>query len=367
MPENYVGKKNAAGTAFINNNAGWECISLPFKAELVTTDVKGEITHFYSGSKTLNDDTKIGHEYWLREFNGGAVSSSDTNVFEATFGYPNALSADGKKEYTNTFLWDYYYSYQDYRDANSDSYQEKDEDNNYYRYPREHKDYPRLAAAKPYIIGFPGERYYEFDLSGAFKVSTAYIQPDKLGAQTITFASLPGTTIGVSDKEITDMAKKTVHDGYTFVPNYLGKTPAGTYYKLNADGDKFEVPSGSATGVVPFRPYFIAGSLTTPAPAKRGVEYIIFDNDESSFAIGDEDPGEGEVIGGLLFAVRNHAIVVTSTLRKEADVRIVNVKGQTIASFNIQPDESIETPVRTSGVYIIRAAGGHYTKKITVK
>jgi hypothetical protein len=118
---------------------------------------------------------------------------------------------------------------------------------------------------------------------------------------------------------------------------------------------------------VPFRPYFIAGALSSPAPSTRGAQYIVFDDDNSSFAIGDEDPGEGEVSGGLLFSVRKHAIVVTSSLRKAADVRIVNVNGQTIAAFDIQPGESIETPVRSSGVYIIRAAGGRYQKKLAVK
>ena len=56
---------------------GWEAISLPFTAELVTTVKKGEITHFYSGStdyfdkdKPVKDNTKtkVGHEYWLREY-----------------------------------------------------------------------------------------------------------------------------------------------------------------------------------------------------------------------------------------------------------------------------------------------------------
>ena len=68
-----------------------------------------------------------------------------------------------------------------------------------------------------------------------------------------------------------------------------------------------------------------------------------------------------------MFSVGRRKIVVTSSLRDEADVRIVNVNGQTIDSYKIQPGETIETPVYNSGVYIIRAAGGHYTKKVSVK
>ena len=54
---------------FVDHNQGWQGISLPFTAELVTTNDKGEITHFYSGSETSKNGTgtKIGHEYWLRE------------------------------------------------------------------------------------------------------------------------------------------------------------------------------------------------------------------------------------------------------------------------------------------------------------
>ena len=71
--------------------------------------------------------------------------------------------------------------------------------------------------------------------------------------------------------------------------------------------------------------------------------------------------------GGLTFSVGKRKISVTSSLRQETDVRIFNVSGQTIAAFTIDPDETIVTPVYVSGVYIIRAAGGRYMKKMAVK
>ena len=131
IPDNYVGKKNAAGTGFIDNDAGWEGISLPFTAEIVTTNTKGEITHFY-GSRNK------GHEYWLRKFEGGALKSGSTDVFEATFNRPAEGTVD--KTYTNTFLWDYYYSYNNYDDMNSDKYQEGDKTPQTYYKPGETKD-----------------------------------------------------------------------------------------------------------------------------------------------------------------------------------------------------------------------------------
>ena len=49
---------------FVSLNKGWETVSLPFTAELVSTQQKGEITHFYSDSPSIDENgTKIGHEY----------------------------------------------------------------------------------------------------------------------------------------------------------------------------------------------------------------------------------------------------------------------------------------------------------------
>jgi hypothetical protein len=100
---------------FVDRTKGWEDISLPFTADIVTTNVKGEITHFYNRSNYVDETTKtkVGHEYWLREFNsGGSVSG---NVYTAKFNYPTAITSgddpDTDKTVSNTFLWDYYYSY----------------------------------------------------------------------------------------------------------------------------------------------------------------------------------------------------------------------------------------------------------------
>ena len=55
-----------------------------------------------------------------------------------------------------------------------------------------------LTSGLPYIIGFPGVTYYEFDLSGEFVAgTTAATKPVQLEKQTVTFASPEGTTIYV--------------------------------------------------------------------------------------------------------------------------------------------------------------------------
>ena len=349
---------------FVNLSKGWETVSLPFTAELVTTQQKGEITHFYSGSPSIDENgTKIGHEYWLREYKGKKEDTGDT--FTAAFNYPDATG--DTRTVGNTFLWDYYYSKNTQKDANTDTYQ------TYYEEGRTFEHYPLLTTATPYIVGFPGKTYYEFDLSGEWTAqNTAETAPEQLSKQTISFiskASEPGKiiTIGVSDDELSAAAI----DGYKFMPNYMSKEVTG--YLMNGEGDEFEQAMNTssepatpiAVATIPFRPYFMAAAVN-PAPART----IIFDSSDSAFAFGDDDndPSKGESgEGGLIFTIRPHRIDVSSTLRREADVRIVNTGGLTIANFTIQPGETISTNIGVAGIYMVRADGGRIQKKLAVR
>lgn len=348
---------------YVNLTQGWETVSLPFKAELVTTQDKGEITHFYSKSPTVDGSdnrVKIGHEYWLREYKGQKENTNPQTdgYFTAAFNYPDAAGSD--KTVENTFLWDYYYKDNERKDKNTDTYQR------YYETERSYQQYPRLAQATPYIIGFPGTTYYEFDLSGNWIAQNTYpTAPLKLDRQTITFASNPGITIKVSDDEPEGISS----DGYIFKKNYLSKDVTG--WLMNSTGNAFERKMSEGTpkepvavAAVPFRPYFEKEPASGSRQAARA---ILFDREDSSFAIGDDrDPSEGEV-GTLTFFTKRHVIGVTSTLREAADVQIFNMSGQSVASFTILPGETIERDIPIAAVYIVRAAHGRYTKKIAVK
>ena len=336
MPDRYVDVKK-----------GWETVSLPFTAVMVTTNDKGELTHFYEGST-------VGHEYWLRELNGIAASTTEENTFVATMNKLGVGSAS--KDYTNTFLWDYYYKKNSYRDENEDEYQKR-----YYSDMHTYNNYPYSTVGSPYLIGFPGSRYYEFDLSGTFEPQHTYANISKLNAQTVTFASEKGISIDVSEDELS--AKVVTRNGYTFVPNYMSKEVENGYM-LNSDGDSF-VKADTAQAI-PFRPYFVAGSGGS-AKQRNMVKQIVFNEDVTSFAFEENDPTQEDVGGELRFYTKKHLIGVESSLSKETDVTIVNTSGLTMASFTIQPGETIETHVPMTGVYIIRAASGKYNKKITVK
>ena len=325
---------------FVDTQKGWETVSLPFTAELVTTQQKGEITHFYSGSNTLdNGKTKIGHEYWLREYKGKMGEEDD--VFTAEFNYPTAIGSD--KTVNNTFLWDYYYHWNAVGesdggpDANDDKYQ------TYYEEARTLEHYPLVSKAKPYIIGFPGTTYHEFDLSGDWMAPyTASTAPVQLDRQVITFASVEGDAIGVSDADMDVEAA----DGYAFKPNYQSREVTG--YLMNAVGNAFEQQTGVTT--VPFRPYFV--KVATGAPAYKVAKKIVFGSSGSSIGIGDRDPSEGET-GSLVITPQRGKIVATSTLRQPATVHISTIGGITVRAFTIQPGETIETPVSNAGVYIV--------------
>ncbi len=370
MPDKYVDIDWSSTTnTTTRTTKGWEGVSLPFTAELVTTNEKGEITHFYGDSKT-------GHEYWLREYQGKKGETMDT--FTAFCNYPNPsddTSDKMDKTVTNTYLWDHYYKNSgrhNQKDANDDTYQTYyNNDNRFY------KDYAMLTKATPYIIGFPGQRYYEFDLSGQWKAENTAKEHPVLTTETpqiITFASSPNTTIGVSDDEMTGVTK----DGFVFKPNYLKETlKDGTgdatsdpaCYYLNAKGDAYVTDEGEGDVIVqPFRPFFEAASTPTSGAKKRNtIRRIEFDREASTYSFEGHDPTLSDVYGALTFYVEGVVIGVKSTLTTDVPVLIVNTGGQTIASFTIHSGETIESPVPNTGVYIIRADKGRYNYKVTVK
>ena len=173
---------------------------------------------------------------------------------------------------------------------------------------------------------------------------------------------MPGITIGVSDDELSPVAES----GYSFMPNYMSKKVEG--YLMNVEGSRFDVTPEGGLATVPFRPYFVKQPSGARGAGQKAVKHIIFDGDDSSFVIDEDDPSKEEIATeNMIFTTRRHEIIVTSNLRVEADVRIYNISGITVASFTILPGETISTYIPISGVYIVRAADGRYQKKLAVK
>ena len=348
---------------YVSFDDGWETVSLPFTAELVTTQQKGEITHFYSGSRTIEDSkAKIGHEYWLREYNGqkdGTDPEAD-GFFTADFYYPDADTEGATKHVGNTFLWDYYYHKNEQKDAHEDTYE--DTYQTYYEESRDFEHYPLLAASEPYIIGFPGMRYREFDLSGEWTAkNTAPSAPAKLDKQAISFVSEQGITIRVSDDEL----KAVTKNGYSFVPNYMSKKVES--YLMNTDGNSFDITPEGGLATIPFRPYFVVDGTSGARGLTRS---IVFNMANTSFNFDDDKQKsiEDELGEGTIeIYTRGQDIFVTSTLHETVPVQIYTAGGSLLTRFDISPEETVKTPAYNKGVYIVRADGGRYQKKLAVR
>ncbi len=331
---------------FVSLTDGWDGVSLPFTSTLVSTQHKGELTHFYQGSTT-------GHEYWLRQFDKESnTTQKENNVYTANF---SLLAPDGTdRQYTNTFLWDYYYSKFDGKDQNQDIYQRyKDGQDTYQRYyaaAHSFAQYPLAQKGTPYLVGFPGDTYYEFDLSGNFKAEHTASAITQLQKQVITFASEPAITIQVSDDEL-EAGMITNKDGYNFVPNYMSKavdTSAGSYFLLNSDGNSY-VEEASATAPVPFRPYFSLASGSHPV---KGTRSIVFNNLNTDFG-SDEEPDQGNAAGeGLLVSAKHGRIIVTSAYDTDVRVTIVTTGGAVVATYDLQPGLTETTQV-APGIYLV--------------
>jgi len=252
----------------------------------------------------------------------------------------------------------------------------------YYKTSHTYSGYPYLANAKPYIIGLPGSTYYEFDLSGSFEAANTKNDIEKLNRQTITFASAAGVHIGISDDELNSATGSVSNGVYTFKANYMSKdlaaypeTPVtgqtyNTSYVLNAEGSSYDLVSVTATKAVPFRPYF-TGSITAPAPDPNGsrpvTRSIIFSGDGANMPHEAYETDKAQETGTLHVSSKRHMILVTSTLKNATNVRITTTSGVTLATFTIEPGETIETRVNLAGVYIVQDIDGAYTKKLSVK
>ena len=332
---------------FVDEKSGWDAVSLPFSAELVTTPDKGEITHFYSGSTT-------GHEYWLREFKGGSVSANDDKTYVASFMKPDAGTE--RKVYTNTFLWDYYYSHDSYLDKNTDEYQKT-----YYKDEHVYSGYAYSGAGTPYILGLPGSRYYEFDLSGQFVPKNTYANDiAALDLQTVIYASATGSTIAVSDDEL----QPVTANGFRFMPSYSNTTlaTAGEGYVLAADGSCFE-KNAAGTVSTAFRPYFVKANATR---GDGNVERIVFANGSSTDLLQGGSKSKG-LSGTLNIYAKKGTIVVESLLNYTTDVRVVTPAGITVATFPVPAGETVEVEADLPGVYIAHTLDGRYMNKVAIR
>ena len=308
----------------------WEGICLPFTADKTVASLNGEITHFYGSPSTEETaDPKqnihtLHHEYWLRSLTSvGNENGKPSAVFQR----PDKDAKNGVNyKFSNPFFIDNYSSWLYNKDANP-----------YYAEKHEYAEYPRLAAEKPYIVRFPGERYYEFDLSSAFHNRLLGKTED---AQTIAFNAYGktqngNTSYGTITVPVTK-AMQTVKDGYAHNGTFAAvEVSEGKVYGINKGGTAFDDASALST-VMPFRTYMsVTTNGATASPAYSSLINIseLKGGTISPDAMDDEDNAQND--GIIVRPIGGQRVRVESTVRTRMNV--VTAVGQLYRILDVQP------------------------------
>lgn len=316
----------------------WEGICLPFTAQKVKASLNGEITHFY-GDKYLH------HEYWLR----GLTEVNTTNN-TATFQRPGTTAglfqAEGaeSKDYTfnNNFFVTTYGEHFYNKDANP-----------YYSNQQEYKNYQLQTKGIPYLVRFPGYRYYEFDLSSKFYNN---ILNTNESSQTVTFHAFGNENeTEPADKAIVipiTQAMATQRDGYSHVGSFAAtKVANGTIYGMNAVGTAFDDASTLQT-VMPFRTYMT--TLMTNAKTRSGDAPSVIRIAEAtgiekieSDVNGNDDTPAGESL--FIRPIGAHRVRIESTYSTQ--LQVFSTTGQLYRILDVRPGTAIYSGF-PDGIYI---------------
>lgn len=326
-----------------DSKGAWEGICLPFTVDKVAASLNGEITHFYGSPSDAETDNpsqnihSLHHEYWLR---GLTSIASEGNVPSAVFQRPgaavfsptdasgNALTNGVSYTFANTFFVD------NYADKLYNQYA-----NPYYATAHNYPDYLRLAGEVPYIVRFPGARYYEFDLSSAFYNDIFGAWED---AQTVTFnaygdnhtgdTSYGAITIPITKGMATMVGGKYSHLGTFSAINVSN----GNVYGMNNSGTAFDDASSLST-VTPFRTYMSPTATRSNARydytsviniAEQNADNIMPDMEENE----DDAQTEDHI---TVRAIGNQRVRIESTMATKLDV--VTVAGQLYRILDVQP------------------------------
>lgn len=316
----------------------WEGICLPFTAQKVKASLNGEITHFY-GDKYLN------HEYWLR----GLTEVNTTNN-TATFQRPGTteglFQAEGaeSKDYTfnNNFFVTTYGEHFYNKDANP-----------YYSTQQEYKNYQLLTKGIPYLVRFPGYRYYEFDLSSKFYNN---ILNTNESSQTVTFHAFGNENeTEPADKAIVipiTQAMTTQHNGYYHVGSFAAtKVANGTIYGMNAVGTAFDDASTLQT-VMPFRTYLTTESTNAGARSSEVPSVIRISETTGIDRIEPEINGNDDTPAGESLFIRPigaHRVRIESTYSTQ--LQVFSTTGQLYRILDVRPGTATYSGF-PDGIYI---------------
>lgn len=355
---------------YANDNTGaWEGICLPFTVHKVVASINGEITHFYGiptddelSTTSLNTHT-LHHEYWLR---GLTTVGKDGTDIAATFQRPG-LTSDGlfmpiaessgspsagsgspslSEGVSYTFATPFFIDTYESRLYNKDA-------NPYYATPHTYSNYPLLTSEVPYIVRFPGDGYYEFDLSSKF-------YNDILGKsepeQTVAFNAYGYENMETSYGSITIPVTKqmaTTKDGYTHCGTFAAKDiKKDAIYSMNDKGNAFISESTTATSVMPFRTYMTA--KTTKAKALSYAPSMIkiaestgIDKITPEIGVADKDEATGSYL--IVRPINNNKVRIESNI--STTIYVYTITGQLYRILDVIPGNSVYSGFQ-QGAYI---------------
>ena len=355
---------------YANDNTGaWEGICLPFTVHKVVASINGEITHFYGiptddelSTPSLNTHT-LHHEYWLRGLT--TVGKNGTDI-AATFQRPG-LTSDGlfmpKAESSGstsagsgspslsegvsyTFATPFFIDTYESRLYNKDA-------NPYYATPHTYSNYPLLTSEVPYIVRFPGDGYYEFDLSSKF-------YNDILGKsepeQTVAFNAYGYENMETSYGSITIPVTKqmaTTKDSYTHCGTFAAKDiKKDAIYSMNDKGNAFISEASTATSVMPFRTYMTAE--TTKAKALSYAPSMIkiaestgIDKITPEIGVADKDEATGSYL--IVRPINNNKVRIESNI--STTIYVYTITGQLYRILDVIPGNSVYSGFQ-QGAYI---------------
>ena len=315
---------------YANETTGaWEGICLPFTVQKAVASLNGEITHFYGNSN-------LHHEYWLRGLTAVATTDGKT---AATFQRPG----DGLFKTENTTSMDYTFHNTFFVDTYGD-WLYNNVENPYYGETQTLTDYLPLTAEVPYIVRFPGNRYYEFDLSSEFYNN---ILSRKEAAQTITFHAFGEKRAGENVKkaiEIPISANMETHvNGFYHRGTFAAKQVAnGTIYGMNADGTAFKDDS-QLEAIMPFRTYMtsISTNARTRSADTPSVIHIAettgIDKIQPEVNGNGEDTPEGDEL--IVRPIPEHRVRIESTYATQ--LKVFSTTGQLYRILDVQPGTAI--------------------------
>lgn len=355
---------------YANDNTGaWEGICLPFTVHKVVASINGEITHFYgipTADEISNPATNthtLHHEYWLRGLT--TVGKNGTDI-AATFQRPG-LTSDGlfmpiaessgstsagsgstslSEGVSYTFATPFFIDTYESRLYNKKA-------NPYYAKKHIYRNYPLLTSEVPYIVRFPGEGYYEFDLSSKF-------YNDILGKsepeQTVAFNAYGyenmETPYGSITIPVTEQMA-TTKDGYshcgTFAATDIKKD---AIYGMNDKGNAFISESTTATSVMPFRTYMTA--KTTKAKAMSYAPYMIkiaestgIDKITPEIGVADKDEATGSYL--IVRPLNKNKVRIESNI--STTIYVYTITGQLYRILDVIPGNSVYSGFQ-QGAYI---------------